>query len=125
MANPEHVEISRQEAEAISAFQEKNDYGRLDLSRSDLSGGGLNCGNAAVGDHISPVCEFFRHKSGKYEKLQAKLRQLLADCLPRTHGSAPRSTPQNPCIRLKRHDQTGEDHGDKHPALYRLSVTAE
>ncbi len=115
MANTEHGEIVGQGAEAINKFREKNPDVRIDLSQADLSGGGLNCGNAAVGDHVSPVCEFFRHKSVKYEKLQAKLRHLLADCLPRTHGSAPRSTPLNPCVRFDRHDHIGEDHGNMHP----------
>ena len=124
MANPEHVEIVRQGAEAISAFQEKNDYGRLDLSRSELSGGELNRGNSAAGDHFSPVYVFFAISRVNTRSFRLNFASCYPTGLPRTHGSAPGSTPQNPCVRFERHDHTGEDHGDIR-ALGKLSLTAK
>ena len=42
MANPEHVEIVKQGADAIREWRERNPYVRLDLRRADLSGAKLS-----------------------------------------------------------------------------------
>ena len=56
MANPEHVALVRQGAEAISTWRETPPFKQLNLHRADLRGADLRGANLRAADLTRGIC---------------------------------------------------------------------